>query len=298
MSKIEWTEKTWNPVTGCRYASAGCKNCYAASLTRRLEGMGQDKYAGLIASGHFNGAVKTHEDDLEIPKRRKQPTTWFVCSMSDLFYQVVPWSFVDRVWSTMTDCPQHTFQVLTKRPASMANYIQSRRARGQRLLPNVWVGTSIENQAAADVRVQLLCRCHADVRFLSIEPMIGPIKLDLKNTLTPIHWVIVGGESGPKARPIKVDWIRSIVLQCQAAGVPVFVKQLGSVWAKEKAKAAANFSNPSFEFQISTPIREFGSKGGNPHYWPTELQVREMPAAMATHWRSVTGIGGPNDKLV
>lgn len=286
-SKIEWTDAVWNPVTGCTRVSAGCDHCYAVGMTARLEAMGKnsmtnatqqkclrDKYAGLTVMNkagerQFNGKIRTHDDALEIPLRWKKPRRIFVNSMSDLFHRDVPFEFIDRVFAVMSLCPQHTFQVLTKRPERMAEYlfawemcdnhgrpIRERVARAIADLPscrghtpisptiewplkNVWLGTSAENQEAADERIPHLLRCPAAVRFLSCEPLLGPIEFsDVSKrsdavlqlgelSLSGIDWVIVGGESGSKARPMHPDWARSIRDQCAAAGVAFFYKQWG-----------------------------------------------------------------------
>lgn len=264
-SSIEWTEHTWNPVSGCTRVSMGCDNCYAATLTKRLAAMGQEKYQGLVnpGKGHFNGVVKLHEDALEIPLKRWMPTTYFVNSMSDLFHPSVPFSFVDKVFAVMARAHWHTFQILTKRPERMAEYLGARIDGGSTEarvawestqmvenpsdhpelgdawtwpLPNVWLGTSIEDQAAADERIPDLAKVTAIVRFLSCEPILGPIEIGTwfwsmmsDDRDCAIGWVIVGGESGPNARPMELEWAEALVSQCLAADVPVFVKQLGTV---------------------------------------------------------------------
>lgn len=194
-TKIEWTEKTWNPVTGCTRASAGCDNCYAVGMTRRLAAMGQEKYKGLVNEGkkHFNGVVKCHPDALTIPLQWKRPRNIFVNSMSDLFHKDVPFEFIDKVFAVMALAPRHTFQVLTKRPERMAEYMKEGRrsyvwnekcSYGKPVLPmrwplpNVWLGTSVENQEAADERIPHLLRTPAAVRWLSMEPLLGPVDLD------------------------------------------------------------------------------------------------------------------------
>lgn len=260
-SKIEWTEETWNPVTGCQAVSPGCAHCWAARMTRRLAGMPAtaERYGGLLDSaGHFNGVVKLHPDLLDVPLRRPKPTTYFVCSMADLFGEGVPFEFIGQVFAVMALCPQHTFQVLTKRPERMAEYadIIDRKGGCVFLRPNlamehrmsdaqidalhrghlyplkhVWLGTSAENQETFDARRPHLLRCPAAVRFLSLEPLLGPI--DLGGT-AGIHWVIVGGESGPGARPMHPGWVRSIRDQCVAAGVPFFFKQWGAWVPREE----------------------------------------------------------------
>lgn len=187
MSNIEWTEKTWNPVVGCTPVSPGCDLCYAGVLSHRLAAMGQGEYVGLTvkrkaparAGGRmrstFNGKVKCLPDRLDIPIKRKKPTMYFVNSMSDLFHKKVPFEFIDKVFAVMALCSQHTFQVLTKRPERMAEYLASRQF--ERPLRNVWLGTSVEDQARADERIPHLLRCPAAVRFLSCEPLLGAIDL-------------------------------------------------------------------------------------------------------------------------
>jgi len=212
-STIEWTEATWNPVTGCSKVSTGCKHCYAERLARRLQAMGAVRYR--------NGfAVTLHPAVLDLPKRWRQPRMIFVNSMSDLFHESVPPEFIQRVFATMRDCPQHTFQVLTKRSArlrDLAQYLD--------WAPNIWMGVSVENRRVIH-RIHDLQAVPAHVRFLSCEPLLGPLD-DLP--LDGIHWVIVGGESGPDARPMQAEWVRTIRDQCRRADVPFFFKQWGGV---------------------------------------------------------------------
>lgn len=347
-SKIEWTDSTWNPVTGCTWASTGCDNCYAVQMTRRLEAMGHEKYSGLTTKKHFSGVVKTHYDALTLPLSWRKPRRIFVNSMSDLFHKDVPDAFIDMVFAAMALCPQHTFQILTKRPARMADYfaglqvaadnhvpntangsftptqVLNYRAAcssplpfgvfGQAIsttewpLPNVWIGTSCEDQQRADERIPWLLKCPAAVRFLSIEPLIGPI--DLSRWLPPggvhwrcsgcgsyvnassskwsndcpscgcvgylsgsheangrkgrvIDWVIVGGESGPGARPMHPDWVRSIRDQCwDAAGVPFFFKQWGE-WTTASQLSEEDYdawSNSGNSMMQATDVARFGRK--------------------------------------
>jgi protein gp37 len=209
-SSIEWTEATWNPVTGCNKVSPGCDNCYAERLAVRLRAMGNTRYE--------NGfEVTLHDDQLMLPLRWKQPKLVFVNSMSDLFHPKVPTPFIKRVFDVMTEASHHTFQLLTKRPKRAV-------ALGDQLCwpPNLWLGTSIESQSLMS-RADELRGIPAAVRFLSLEPLLGPLQLNL----TGIGWVIVGGESGPGARPPEGAWIRDIRDMCVQAGVPFFFKQWG-----------------------------------------------------------------------
>jgi protein gp37 len=212
-SHIEWTEATWNPVTGCTKISAGCKNCYAERLALRLQAMGNRRYK--------NGFhITLHEDVVDLPKSWRIPRMIFVNSMSDLFHEQVPLRFIQRVFATMRDCPQHTFQILTKRSdrvLAVTSKIEWPR--------NVWMGVSVEDSRVLS-RIDDLRRVPAKIRFLSCEPLIGSLAgIDLTN----IHWVIVGGESGFGARPMKIEWVREIFRACRKADVPFFFKQWGGV---------------------------------------------------------------------
>jgi len=212
-SKIEWTEMTWNPVTGCSKVSQGCKHCYAERLATRLKAMGVKHYE--------NGfEVTLHEDALELPFKWKRGRVVFVNSMSDLFHEKIPLEFIRRIFETMAGCSQHTFQILTKRSQRLKQLSSSLQWPS-----NVWMGVSVEN---SDVlfRIDDLRTVPAATRFLSCEPLIGPID---NLPLTGVHWVIVGGESGPGARPMKQAWVESILAQCRNAGVLFFFKQWGGV---------------------------------------------------------------------
>jgi protein gp37 len=212
-TSIEWTDMTWNPVTGCTKISPGCKHCYAETMSRRLKLMGADRYQ--------NGfKVTLHDDLVDLPTRWKRPRMVFVNSMSDLFQDEVPLEFIRRVFETMRECPRHQFQVLTK--------------RAERLLevspqlcwaPNVWMGVSVENRDYA-YRSEVLRHVPAAIRFLSVEPLLGPIA---RLPLEGIHWVIVGGESGPGARVMRPEWVETIYSQCRQRDVPFFFKQWGGV---------------------------------------------------------------------
>ena len=212
-SSIEWTEATWNPVTGCSKVSAGCKNCYAERLAFRLRAMGNPRYV--------NGfAVTIHDDLVDLPKRWREPRLIFVNSMSDLFHEDVPLEFIQRLFETMRACPQHTFQILTKRSGRLR-----RLASEIDWPPNVWMGVSVEDSRVFS-RVDDLRTVPAAIRFLSCEPLIGSVAgIDLAG----IHWVIVGGESGWGARPMRIEWIREIFRACRQQKVPFFFKQWGGV---------------------------------------------------------------------
>lgn len=231
-SDIEWTQKTWNPVVGCAKVSAGCKNCYAEKMSNRQAGMGQaalDRgenpskrahYMEVISNGRWNGKVSLVEDEIDAPRRWKNPSVVFVNSMSDLFHKDVPLDFIQRIFGTMNDCPPHTFQVLTKRPERAAEI-----AGDLHWSPNIWMGTSVEEDQVID-RVEPLKQTGAAIKFLSVEPLLGPVP-DLP--LDGLDWVIAGGESGPGARPMSVDWVRDIRDRCVASGVAFFFKQFGTL---------------------------------------------------------------------
>ncbi len=219
-SRIEWTEATWNPVTGCTKVSEGCRHCYAERMSRRLKAMGLEKYRDGFS-------VRVHRSVLAQPLRWRKPRRIFVNSMSDLFHDAVPASFIRDVFRVMNEAPQHTFQVLTKRPERAA-------ALDAELCwtPNIWMGTSIESPRWLS-RLRILRRISADTRFLSLEPLLEPLP-DL--SLDGIHWVIVGGESGPGARPMEPGWVREIRDQCLDDGVPFFFKQWGGVSKKRTGR--------------------------------------------------------------
>lgn len=230
-SKIEWTDRVWNPVTGCTKISEGCKNCYAERQSKRFAGMN-----GYPADDPFK--VTLHPDRLEEPLHWKKPSRIFVCSMGDLFHGDVTMGFISRVFSTIRRCPQHTFIVLTKRPVKMLHAVND---YVDGALPNLWLGVTAENQETADERIPLLLKTPAAVRFVSIEPMLGPVSFrwsawdglgtkkitDHLDGLRMLDWVICGGESGPGARPMHPDWARSLRDQCKEAAVPFFFKQWG-----------------------------------------------------------------------
>ena len=296
-TKIQWTDETWNPLTGCTKVSPGCAHCYAERESRRLRAMNVPQYQNAVDDqGRWTGKITLIENKLTEPLHWKKPRMIFVNSMSDLFHPDVPVEFIDKVFAVMALADRHTFQVLTKRPERMAEYFafelttamchstQARVAywatlfageRGENTLdaywdmflerwplPNVWLGTSVENQKTADERIEHLFECPAAVRFLSCEPLLGPVDLTMvKSVPRPgtvivgtvlgtdgtrfspcgasgrgLDWVIVGGESGPGARPMDLDWARSLRDQCALVGVPFFFKQWGGVNKKKAGR--------------------------------------------------------------
>ncbi|MEW6519584.1 MAG: phage Gp37/Gp68 family protein [Thermodesulfobacteriota bacterium] len=210
-SSIEWTDATWNPVTGCTKISPGCKNCYAERMAKRLHAMGQNRYRNCFE-------VTLHHDLLRQPQKWTKPKTIFVNSMSDLFHKNVPFDFIKKIFDTMNQTPWHTYQILTKRAHRLAQLVNK-----VEWSKNIWVGVSVESQQFTE-RINHLHNIPAFVRFLSIEPLVGPItNLPLSN----IDWVIVGGESGPHARPMEAEWVRTIRDICINRQVPFFFKQWG-----------------------------------------------------------------------
>lgn len=230
-SSIEWTDVTWNPVAGCLVITPGCTNCYAMRMAARLEAMGVAKYEGLTRkSGKryvWTGKVRMDEASLEAPLKWRKPRKVFVNSMSDLFHPDVPADFVAKVWSVMERTPQHTYQILTKRPDRMRDVITS---LGLPALEHVWLGTSVEDAAVLS-RLDDLRATPAVVRFVSFEPLIGSVA---GANLDGIHWAIVGGESGPRARPMDERWVDEIRLNCLASDTAFFFKQ----WGGRNKKAA------------------------------------------------------------
>lgn len=286
-SKIEWTDTTWSPTTGCDKISAGCDNCYALTLSKRLKAMGQAKYQndGDPRTSGPGFGLTVHPNTLDEPLTWRKSRRVFVNSMSDLFHARVPREFVAQVFATMAATPRHSYQVLTKRPERMARMLDGAFARevgaamvraghvgwwrydAERLavpivwpLRQVWLGTSIENNDHI-ARVDHLRRTSAAVRFISAEPLLGPLG---SLNLTGIDWLILGGESGPGARPLELWWFRELIDMARDAGTKVFVKQLGSVWASET----------SWNGQL---VSRTDKKGGNWSYWPADLRVREYP---------------------
>lgn len=223
-SPIEWTDATWNPVAGCSLASAGCTNCYAMRMAARLEAIGVQKYCGLTRKSggraKWTGRINCDQSALAIPQGWRKPRKVFVNSMSDLFHADVPDEFIKSVWGVMKSTPRHDYQLLTKRPARMRQLLSG---SDFDVLPNVWIGTSVENQDVVD-RIDELRATPAAVRFISFEPLIGPItSADLRG----VAWAIVGGESGPQARPMEESWVLQVKRLCRLHGTAFFFKQWG-----------------------------------------------------------------------
>lgn len=225
-SSIEWTEMTWNPTTGCDKISAGCKYCYAEVMTRRLHAMGVEKYKDGFK-------VRTHEDELGKPYSWRSSKIVFVNSMSDLFHPEVPLRFIQKVFAVMNDTPQHTYQVLTKRAERLSEIHEH-----LNWTSNIWMGVSVEDERVKP-RIDFLRKTNAQTKFLSCEPLIGPLA---NMNLNGIDWVIVGGESGRKARPIRESWVWDIKLQCQEQGTAFFFKQWGGTNKKKSGRLLAGMT--------------------------------------------------------
>lgn len=333
-TKIQWTDKTWNPVRGCSRVSQGCVNCYAERQAARFAAPGQP-FSGFVrvtslASGlqyenpqaagdwhrpQWTGKVELVEKHLQDPLHWKKPCRIFVNSMSDLFHENLPDEAIDRVFAVMALCPQHTFQVLTKRPKRMLQYSDftfDNREDGigswmryyskgsdpgipdMMPLPNVWLGVSVEDQQTADERIPLLLQTPAAVRFVSYEPALGPV--DFQKAAAPffrdktviqefkpllgVDQIIVGGESGPGARPFHIDWAREVIEQCKAAHAAAFFKQAGSncvtvtplTWPE-----GTKFNMVKF-VGIPLGVNLKDRKGGDPLEWPIDTRVRQFPA--------------------
>jgi protein gp37 len=233
-SRIEWTEQTWNPTVGCTKISPGCKHCYAEVMARRLKAIG--------VKGYENGFRLTlMPERLAEPLERRKPTVYFVNSMSDLFHEKVSFDYIRRVFDVMAHAPQHTFQVLTKRAERMAKF-----CRDVDVPPNAWLGVSVENRKHGVPRIDVLRTIDAKVRFLSVEPLLedlGAIDLD------GIHWVIVGGESGHKGRPMRKEWVDSVKQQCDQAEVAFFFKQWGT-WGADGQKRSKKANGRTYRGKI------------------------------------------------
>jgi protein gp37 len=235
-TSIEWTDATWNPVAGCTVLTAGCTNCYAMRMAARLEAMGTAKYRGLTRQSGgravWTGNIRLDDSSLSAPTAWSKPRKVFVNSMSDLFHEDVPVQFIAKVWAMMKDTPRHTYQILTKRPERMVEVLSDPVFA---VLPNVWLGASVEDDRVL-YRLDAIRRVPAAVRFVSLEPLIGSVAA---GDLTGIHWAIVGGESGPRAREMKPEWVHEIEAMCSKSGTAFFFKQ----WGGKNKKAAGRMLN-------------------------------------------------------
>lgn len=332
MNKIEWTDRTWNPVRGCSRVSEGCRNCYAERMAARFSAGGEPFHGfaervgrgGVAPSveagagpadfptvGRWTSRVELIPSKLDEPLRWRKPARVFVNSMSDLFHESLTNEDIAAVFGIMAACPNHTFQVLTKRPKRMRAWFASHLGNGTCVnalriaaqvalgdgrilpaasewpLPNVWLGVSVEDNATAYERIPLLLQTPAAVRFVSYEPALGPVILApfLYAGKFSIDWLIVGGESGPGARPCDVAWVRSAVMQCKAAEVAAFVKQFGAKpFEMDPDPRNGRFrcwlpgqTKPSTYMMANMPMKLRSKKGGDPSEWPEDLRVREFP---------------------
>lgn len=275
---IAWTEKTWNPIasfdltTGkrgwfCERVSPGCTNCYASA---RNVWIGNGHSYKVPERKHVEPRIV--EKQLTEPLRWKEPTTVFPCSMTDLFYEQHTDAMIDRVFAVMAATPQHTYQVLTKRPERAAEYFRGAAVRASLTmlkwpLPNVWMGVSAEDQPRADERIPQLLLLPAAVRWVSYEPALGPVVLPDFATGDSLHWIVIGGESGMGARPFQVAWARSMVQQCRERGIAPFVKQLGARPISDDARDTGGLHD---------------AKGEDPSEWAEDLRVREYPGIFST----------------
>jgi protein gp37 len=237
LSDIEWTDATWNPVSGCDIVSPGCTHCYAMRMAARLQAMGHHNYQGVTRKVNgkpvWTGLLHLNEEAIGIPLRWRKPRKIFVNSMSDLFQDGIPDAFISRIWQIMAQAPQHVFQILTKRPDNMLRVV---RQNGFSVLPNVWLGTSVESRKYIS-RIDYLRQVPAHVRFISYEPLLGSIgSVDMQG----LHWAIVGGESGPRARGMKTEWVDEIRRQCEQQGVAFFFKQWGGTNKKAAGRIYRN----------------------------------------------------------
>ncbi len=355
-TSIEWTDWNWNFLRGCSRVSSGCKNCYAEKMAARFSGEGLP-YHGIAkmvgGEARWTGEVSFHEDILLAPLKRRKPTTYFVNSMSDLFHEKVKDEWLDKAFAVMALTPQHTYQILTKRPERMRDWFNERwqpataigetdwSGRHRQVLdeaetlllhtrfgdqdrfwtkegghishsqpwplPNVWLGVSVEDQKTADERIPLLLQTPAAVRWISYEPALGSVDFTnltsrheagavvsnfnaffKRHTLNKgypwpgLDWIVVGGESGPRARPFNIQWARDIIAQCKAAGVPVFIKQLGTVLYGSRSDWEFLNVRPLQNFASSMPLNLKDRKGGDMSEWPEDLRIRQMPEATGT----------------
>ena len=287
-SKIAWTDATLNFAYGCQKVSPACANCYAVGMVRRLVNCGHVDLCGLtvpptMPAQDWSGGVVVKPERIEQALHWKKPRRIFINSLSDTFHDAIPENVLGHLWAVMRETPQHTYQILTKRPERMLSYIGRGRDRiqwPQWPLPNVWLGVTVENQAMADKRIPLLLNTPAAVRFVSMEPLLGPVDMDdyvwerdsrdWGQDRPGLDWVIVGGESGPNARPMHPEWVRTIRDQCQEAGVPFFFKQWGE-WRPAHA-------DECFSGNMTTVWNQ------KDHPWLNEARQIPQPKTTCVHW--------------
>jgi protein gp37 len=307
-SAIEWTEASWNPIAGCSRVSEGCRNCYAERQAIRIAAYRNNGVVKSTPAGpRWTGEVRLNPATWTAPLHWRRPRRIFVNSMSDLFHEGISDAHLDELWGLMAKCYWHTFQVLTKRPERMLAYLTGHAAHGRHIweaerhlelpnwaywakelpatwpLPNVWVGVSVEDQATADQRIPLLLQTPAAVRWVSYEPALGLV--DFYRWRLHLDWLVVGGESGPGARPFDLAWARSAIAQCRVTGVPVFVKQLGArpldspefwqTWPHVVAWPYVGADGLVKQGPYKPILLD--RKGGDPSEWPPDLRVREYP---------------------
>lgn len=313
-TSIEWTDATWNCLRGCSRVSEGCRNCYAEKIAGRFSDQGQPYYGLAIRNGttgaHWTGAIRFMESQLTLPLRWRSPKRIFVNSMSDLFHEKVQDEWIEKILNVILKCPQHTFQVLTKRAARMYEWFDREwRIWGKPAKPikNLWLGVSCEDQPTADERIPLLLQTPGAVRWVSYEPALAPVDFTAFNLKRAaygdsaifsdrhahrpgLHWIVIGGESGPGARPFNIEWARDVIAQCKAAGVPCFVKQMGGYVLSRNDTGFEGDTPHSWpmdthteeetaEVYQSAPVRVRlkDRKGGDWNEWPEDLRVREYP---------------------
>lgn len=283
-TNIEWTESTWPVIAGCTHVSEGCRNCYAERLTAtRLRHLSIYKGLATFENGEafWNHEVRLNEPVLNDPLRWRRPRRIFVCQMSDLFHESVPFEWIDRVYGVMFRARQHTFQILTKRPERMSDYLRTHPVCAA--IQNVWLGVSVEDQKTANARIPALLQCDAAVRWVSYEPALGPV--DFTDFAHKINWIVAGGESGPHARPCDLEWFRAVRYACDNYHVPFFMKQLGN-FPESRTKERAPFSELFNDRcgQQSAGMWALMDRGphSNINEFPPDLRVREYPKALTS----------------
>jgi len=306
-SKIEWTDAVWNPVTGCTKISVGCQNCYAERMSKRLAGR-----CGYPKDEPFK--VTLHPEKINEPWKWKKPRRIFVNSMSDLFHDDVPFEFIKLVWATMVTSRQHIYMILTKRPKRMLEFfewMEEQEFKVETTWPCVWLGVSVENQATADERIPLLLQTPAVVKFISAEPLLGPVSLagfdgqtyrpwlDSVAWEVDIDWIIVGGESGPGARPMHPDWVRILRDQCQASGTKFFFKQ----WGEWNQVGECGNESDDGKYYRDNNVQRINHNGGMGYHGAGAIYMKRVGKKQAGRelegrtWDELPETGGQNDQM-